>query len=291
MTSHRWKFSLRHFPVLGILAAIALAAHADEPLQVKLVCAEKSIQPGRPFYLGLQLHHGSGYHTYWKHPGVVGVPTSINWYLPEGFTAAEIEWPAPERVFMYKIAAQGFERNVILPIRITPPQKLTNTVIKIEGRSGWMSCAKRCSPGHTSVAIELPVSATTPEPDEIIDPLIKAELSRVAVVAPDWNARAVERGTNIVLTLIPAGDRARKPAAHEATNLSFFTCDGYIRSDTEHPRTIDTDGSITFTLPISDIFLGDKPPTHLNAILRNESGWLTTSGTVSIEIHAPIERR
>lgn len=257
---------------------------------VRLVSEVKSIQAGTPFYLGLQLRHGEGYHTYWKFPGVVGVPTSINWYLPEGFTAGEIEWPAPERVFMHKIGAQGFERDVILPVKITPPAQLTNVSVKIEGRSGWMSCAKRCHPGYTSVAIELPVRAAAPEPDAKLASLFAAERARVARSSDAWKATAVERGTNLVLTIRPTDSRARKISASEATNVVFFSTDGWVRSDVEHRAALSSDGALTFHLSVSDIYLGTNPPVLLHAILRNEAGWLAGETLDSLEVAPPIVR-
>src|SRR6187551_155684 len=49
------------------------------PLSIELVSEVTSIQPGTPFYVGLHLKHQEHYHTYWKFPGIVGVPTDMAW--------------------------------------------------------------------------------------------------------------------------------------------------------------------------------------------------------------------
>ena len=58
-----------------LFLALAVFAQAEVPLDIKLVSEVTSIAPGQPFYVGLALPHGEGYHTYWKFPGIVGVPT------------------------------------------------------------------------------------------------------------------------------------------------------------------------------------------------------------------------
>ena len=129
----------------------------EELLEINLVSEVESIQPGQPFYVGLHLHHAAGYHSYWKFPGVVGVPTKIEWQLPDGFTAGEIEWPEPQSVKMAQIKAQGFERDVLLPIKITPPANLkAGQVVQLRGNASWMVCAQRCNPGFAEVRLELP---------------------------------------------------------------------------------------------------------------------------------------
>ena len=128
-------FNAMPFPCHRLLAAAALmlaasqpaTAEDDPPLTLSLVSEVTSIQPGHPFYVGLALHHGRGWHTYWKFPGVVGVPTGIKWKnLPPGFTADSITWPEPQSVLMFQIKAQGYERDVVLPIKITPPAGLAD---------------------------------------------------------------------------------------------------------------------------------------------------------------------
>ena len=41
-----------------------------------------AVQPGQAITVGLFIQHVPEYHTYWKAPGIVGVPTTINWKLP-----------------------------------------------------------------------------------------------------------------------------------------------------------------------------------------------------------------
>jgi len=44
---------------------------------------------------GVELKLDEGWHTYWKNPGDAGSPTKIEWQLPTGISAGEIQWPLP----------------------------------------------------------------------------------------------------------------------------------------------------------------------------------------------------
>ena len=47
---------------------------------------------------GVELKLDEGWHTYWKNPGDAGSPTKIEWQLPTGISAGEIQWPLPHRI-------------------------------------------------------------------------------------------------------------------------------------------------------------------------------------------------
>src|SRR5262245_53837871 len=94
--SFRQMFCRLHLCIL-YFALCGFLPGADNPLKIELVSEVTSIVPGKPFYVGLHLQHQPGDHTYWRFPGIVGVPTGIKWELPEGFKAGPIEWPEPQR--------------------------------------------------------------------------------------------------------------------------------------------------------------------------------------------------
>ena len=245
----------------------------DEPfLTLKLVSETASIQPGKPFYVGIALHHAPGWHTYWKYPGVVGVPTNIKWQdLPAGFKAEPIDWPEPEPVLMFQIKAQGYERDVVLPMKITPPADLKEGAsITLAGKAAYMCCNRTCHPGFEDLKITLPVKSVSAEPTEWAKK-IQHELSLRPQTSAAWTASSEEGKEKIELTLKP-GPGAAKLSAAEAAKLIFFTEDGLI--DTDKPQQIERrdDGSLVFELVKTTYIVGDKPTT-LTGSLVNPPGW------------------
>ena len=57
-------------------------------------------------WVGWHIERDHGWHTYWKHPGDVGIPPQVEWDLPAGCEAGEIVFPPPKRVSMAGISAQ-----------------------------------------------------------------------------------------------------------------------------------------------------------------------------------------
>ena len=87
-----------------------------------LVAASASIQPGKPFTVALRFVHDPHWHTYWTNPGT-GLATSLTWTLPPGFTASDIQWPAPHVLTDHTgtVIGNGSEGDLFLPVTITPP--------------------------------------------------------------------------------------------------------------------------------------------------------------------------
>lgn len=276
---------------LLLTGGIVSSQAAEAPLTIRLVSEVTSISPGQPFYVGLALHHGAGYHTYWKHPGIVGVPTNIAWKdLPAGFKAEPIDWPEPEAVLMFQIKAQGYERDVLLPIRITPPADLAEgSTVKLLGKASWMSCAQTCNPGFEDLSIELPVRKTAaPAYDSGWQSKFATERALRPSTSNAWLASAVESDKTIALTLKP-GSQAAKISEEAAQKIIFFTEDGQI--DSNKPQVIQSgdDGSITFTLTKADFILGDKP-TKLEGVLLYPPGWVASSTVRCLRVSPPLSQ-
>ena len=269
-------------------AALTLSCFADSnPLSISLVSEVNSIAPGQPFYVGLHLQHPSGYHTYWKFPGIVGVPTGIEWKLPEGWRADEIAWPAPERVLMFEIKAQGFDGEKVLPIRITPPKNLAlGTTATLQGKASWMCCGRDCNPGFQDLSIALPVSAVEPAFDTKWRRLFEGARHAVAVPLTHWNVEASRKGSSIVLRIMPQTGEARQQLGtiREAT---FFTEDGLVDPNKGESFTKDAHG-ITLSIAVSEY--APKPfPTKCIGIIQTPQGWLPSSAPKSMSVRVPLK--
>ena len=270
------------------LAILMMATGAcAEPLNVTLVSEVTSIKPGTPFYLGLQLKHAPGYHTYWKFPGIVGVPTGIEWQLPPGFTAGEIEWPEPQRVMMYQIKAQGYEGDVLLPVKITPSKDLpVGTKFQLQGKAGWMCCGRECNPDFKDLSITLPVIDEAPHLDEAQH--VKFEQARNAVPKPlvGWKVSARRKDGMVELKLVAESDAA-KAQAGSIKDVIFFTDDGLINADKEQTFAKPAPGELVMKLIVSQ-YAEHPDARELRGILQTPQGWSKDGSVKSVIIHANI---
>ncbi len=110
--------------LLFALCSWSFADQAQTGLTLQLVSEQAAVVPGKSFTVGLWIQHDRGWHTYWRFPGIVGVPTQMNWDLPKGWKAGPLVYPEPERTLMFRIKAQGFDRDVMLRTEVTPPADL-----------------------------------------------------------------------------------------------------------------------------------------------------------------------
>lgn len=261
-----------------------------EPLQIQLVSEVPAIQPGKPFYIGLHLKHKEHYHTYWKFPGIVGVPTDMAWKLPQGWKAEPIEWPEPERVMMFQIKAQGFEGEVLLPMKLTPPDDLTTgTKVTLSGKATWMCCGQDCNPGFADLAITLPVSGTASAPDKQWCSLFARARESAAQPADGWVMSASRSGDTITLRMVAQSEAAKARAEHVREG-TFFTEDGFINADKPQTFAKEAPHTIVMKLMVSQYFQ-EPPPENLLGLLQSPQGWGNGGRGRSVLIRAKIENR
>jgi len=275
---------------LWLLLAAAPALSGQTGLKLALVPESTAIVPGQAFRVGLFLQHEPGWHSYWRQPGIVGVPTQIAWELPPGFTAGELEYPGPEPVLMFHIKAQGYRRDVLLQTRMVAPANLRpGERVSLRGRATWMCCGNTCHPGNKVLALELPV-ARTAEPHPVWAPVFEREHQAYARDSAAWLAEAVEQDMSVTLTLRPVAPAARRFSADELAELRFYTEDGWINSDEAQHFSLLEDGALQAVLTRAEVFLGEGIPDRLPGVLRRARGWLREESWPCLRVAPKIRR-
>jgi DsbC/DsbD-like thiol-disulfide interchange protein len=80
-----------------------------------LIGETRNIVPGRQLHLALRQQIQPGWHTYWSNPGESGLPTTIDWSLPQDFRVGPILWPTPERFTAGPVVGYGYKRRSSSP--------------------------------------------------------------------------------------------------------------------------------------------------------------------------------
>jgi DsbC/DsbD-like thiol-disulfide interchange protein len=136
----------------------------EEITQLALISDTAAVEPGKPFYLGFHFRIIDRWHLYWRFAGSAGYPLTITeWRLPPGFKAEPLGFPLPYQV--NDALGQTFfayEHEVLFPVKITPPQKLSAGEIKIGSKVKWQVCEQTCIPGNADLEIALPVGSAKP---------------------------------------------------------------------------------------------------------------------------------
>ena len=108
---------------LGLAAPVSAALRQVGHVQVDLISESQSIQAGKPFMVGLHLVMDDHWHVYWRNAGDAGLPPTLKWDLPDGFTAAEIQWPTPQRIELGTLVNYGYEGELLLPVTYHPTRQ------------------------------------------------------------------------------------------------------------------------------------------------------------------------
>ncbi len=153
---------------VALAGATGVLGRSDSPAVVEnaqiraelIAHAPQGIAPGKPLWLGLQLRHAPGWHTYWKNPGDSGLPTELQWTLPPGWQAGAIQWPVPQRVQIGNLANYGYENEVLLPVAVTVPPPLPGgTDVDIKLHASWLVCREECIPQEGDLVLRLPLGS------------------------------------------------------------------------------------------------------------------------------------
>ncbi len=139
------------------MAQPAAPGEDDAHARGRLITDVNSIQPGQPFHLGFLFDMDPGWHIYWANSGDAGLPTSIAWELPEGFSAGPIQWPVPERIEAGGLITYGYHGKVLLFATITPPGEgsVASGPLGFSARSDWLVCEEICVPGDAAGNLRL----------------------------------------------------------------------------------------------------------------------------------------
>ena len=127
-----------------------------------LAYAPQGVAAGQPLWLGLQIAHQPGWHTYWKNPGDSGLPTELRWTLPAGVDVGDIAWPVPQKLRVEQMANYGYEGTVLLPValQLAPSFKAAEH-LTVRLHASWLVCKLECIPEEGDFTLQLPLHGST----------------------------------------------------------------------------------------------------------------------------------
>ena len=137
-----------------------------KPHQVhaRLVFDRDSVEPGGRLRMGLHLEQDQNWHTYWKSPGDIGLPTEILWSTPPGVTVGPYEYPVPHKFDVQSIISYGYEGEVLLFTEMAFPADMEAGEYPVGLKANWLVCEVSCIPGSVELTSSVTVRATAGEP-------------------------------------------------------------------------------------------------------------------------------
>jgi thiol:disulfide interchange protein DsbD len=153
----------RHFWLAAVLAAwLPCSAFAAAKTQLHLLLSAASARPGDTVWAGLEMDIPAPWHLYWRNGGDAGEPPKINWNLPPGVSAGEINWPIPAKLSEVigdtPLVTYIYINKVVLLVPMTLAGNLQPGPVELTASVRWMECSELCVFGSNSVSATLAVA-------------------------------------------------------------------------------------------------------------------------------------
>jgi thiol:disulfide interchange protein/DsbC/DsbD-like thiol-disulfide interchange protein len=257
--------------LVALIAALcASAAVQAQPVRTDFVEAELVPEylawvPGQQAWVALRLKHEPHWHTYWRNPGDAGVPTRVQWTLPEGFAAGPIEWPVPHRIPVPPLANYGYEGEVLLLVPIDVPNRMFFGDVTLRAHVDWLVCKDVCIPGGADLKLKLPVVQGSPAINDRYTDAFAATRAALPREIAGLHATATGHGKSIDLAIPLAGSKgslagskespagsAGSPASTAAPGKVYFFSGvaGLVEPSAPQPANVQ-DGVLHVRLPVA----------------------------------------
>lgn len=273
----------RLLPIFLFLAgALHLPATETETLETshvsaRMVSSVESVEPGKPFTVGLLLQHDEGWHTYWKSTAT-GYATSIDWDLPEGFSASAIQWPTPIIYDFMGTIEYVYEDRILLPVTITPPDSLPGDSVTLPFTADWLMCEDTCVPGSVSAELVLPVNRSGSPSQSSSWASLFRETEDTQPTGPEpYQLEAWSDARTVHLAVI--GDQL-------PDQLVFFDATATLQPHEQADLSRPEDSTLLLKLPLDKA--ADSPPDRLTGVLRAADGWPALDQRPGLQVDLPI---
>lgn len=207
---------MRISTLLEILAAALLGTTAviAQPTGTKSTKAEltseaQTIAPGSTFTVALSLRHPLGWHSYYRNSGGVELPLVIDWELPPGFTAGDIQWPTPAVKEGYFGKSFIYSGNPVFLVDLKAPSSLSaGESVTLTANASWQICKESCINEERAFTLTLP-AGTTLETDPAHAPLFAKARAALPSAKPAITVSPEVGDDTITLRIRGLGETAK----------------------------------------------------------------------------------
>jgi thiol:disulfide interchange protein DsbD len=250
---------------LAVTGGTAFASMlTTERTETSLYSEVNDVRSGQKFWVVLEIKLKSGWHTYWKNAGDSGIPPTLTWTLPNGFSASDIHYLAPDREKVGPLMDYAYSNNAYYLVEITPASILReNTTSILALKASWLVCNDICIPESGNLSLALPatgkeVPTRSPYADKIADLVARLPVplaEPLSFFAKDGEVHFTLRNKNIPY------DKIVKAEFFPAT-------EGLIANAAEQKTKIDSD-KLSFTVKQAEGTLADSASGLISIFAEN----------------------
>lgn len=267
--------------ILASLLFLCAQSHAQpvrtQHLTVELVTETGTIAPNHDFLAGLHFILDPGWHVYWINAGDAGLPPRVEWQLPAGVTAGDLQFPAPQRLPLGPLMDFGYENEVLLPVpmhagnSVQPGSKET-----LRGNLHFLVCRTVCIPGQADLEHTISVAAQPGAPDPGTEPLFLAAERHLPSSLPANASVSVTQTKAAFIVALQTG--------HRIASAEFYPFDQNVIANAAPQKIEPLADGIRITIPKAQGL--QQVPAQLHGLIKLPDG--TAYQFTSAVTSAPI---
>ena len=220
--------------LLSLLAAAPLVSRANAASNWSAKFINGAFD-GKTYSAGLHIKLAPEWKTYWRNPGVAGIPPSITAPDASNLASLDIDYPLPKRISNNGDEAFGYHDEVLFPLRLKATDVGAPMSVRFSAFFGV--CEKVCTPAKLETMLNFtPKSPPSPDMD-----LIKFWQAQVPMQASIASVATIQDGilklklNNAYDDIFVEGSEMyyfRAPDFKKESGSAFFKIDG-IKADAE----------------------------------------------------------
>jgi DsbC/DsbD-like thiol-disulfide interchange protein len=168
--------------------------------EAKLVVDSYSPQIDSVISIGVLINLKDDWHIYWRNPGESGLPTKIDFILPEKFNVSEIKFPIPKIFHSDEIVNYGYSHQVLLISEINIPKDLKQKEILISAKLSSLICKDLCKAFDTTLTLKINLSHSF-QADKKISDLFNKTKNLIPIENHKLNISATKISDSVLIKL------------------------------------------------------------------------------------------
>ena len=287
MSSIFFRFAQKTFGIatLALLtlaqSGLSQAPDPDQLISARLFSDSKTVKPGEAVWLGVEIEIEKGWHVYWKTSGDTGLPTEIEWTVPEEAMVEPLLYPTPYFYEYQDSASYAYKGKILLLSRLTlsADMEIPGNISIGCNLSALVCNESNCLPYGKELGIELSAGTKTVLDPKMAEKILVSAQTRPTAIPEGSSVSALAKGESVGIEW-----QARDLEKLEIEEFDFFA-EGDFFDHAFRPKFARTEGGhLLATLRKSDS--ADGLPGLVRGVLAHPS--LDRAWSVNLSIDQAV---
>ncbi len=134
----------------------------DGNVTARAFADREAVAPGETLRVAVALRMEKDWHVYWRSPGPggTGLPTKIEWTVPQGYEVGATEFPVPQAKYDKILEETSYileDQAVFVTSIRAPATAKVGADAKLSAKVSWLACKQNCIPGGAELSFSLPI--------------------------------------------------------------------------------------------------------------------------------------